>query len=54
MLWWYEGADRGCRHKIFGDIFFFDCVSSAGRAHGDFPAHDPEQAFLSGIEHAGS
>src|SRR5262249_4143379 len=52
ILSWYEGADRRCRHEIFRDIFllaFFVCV---GRANEDFPAHDAEQAFLPGVEHA--
>jgi len=52
ILSWYEGADNRCRHEIFGDIFllaFFVCV---GRANEDFPAHDAEQAFLPGVEHA--
>src|SRR5262249_61834682 len=53
ILSWYEGADSRCRHEIFGDIFFLAFFICAGRADEDFPAHDAEQAFLPGIEHAG-
>src|SRR5262245_55511631 len=52
ILSWYEGADSRSRHEIFGDIFLLAVFISAGRADEDFPAHDAEQAFLPGVEHA--
>jgi hypothetical protein len=48
---WYELSDGRCRYKIFGDIFG---LAFGVGARENFPAHDAEQAFLSGIEHAGS
>src|SRR5262249_56201491 len=51
ILSWYEGADRRCRDKIFGDIFFLAFGIFAVRRHEDFSAHDAEQAFVPGIEH---
>ena len=54
ILSWYEGADRGCRHEIFGDIFLLAFGSSAARGLVDFQTYDAEQAFLPGLEHARS
>jgi hypothetical protein len=54
ILSWYEGADRRCRHEIFGDIFLLTFRIFTVRRDVDFPAHDAEQAFISGIEHARS
>jgi hypothetical protein len=52
ILRWYEVADSGRRHKIFGNILCLAFCICAVRANGEFPAHDTEQAFVSGIEHA--
>src|SRR5262249_16037458 len=52
ILCWYEGADRGCRHEIFRDIFLLAFGSPAARGLVDFQAYDAEQAFLPGVEHA--
>src|SRR5262245_49993481 len=52
ILSWYEGADRGCRHEIFRDIFLLAFGSSAAQGLVDFQAYDAEQAFLPGVEHA--
>src|SRR5262245_13230434 len=52
ILSWYEGADRRCRHEIFGDVSFLTFGIFAVRRHVDFPAHDAEQAFLPDVEHA--
>jgi hypothetical protein len=46
----YEGPDDRRRDKIFGDIFLLAFGSSTVRSHGDFPAYDAEQAFLSGVK----
>src|SRR5262245_4976580 len=54
VLTWYESANGRCRDEIFGDIFLFAFATCRVRSHGDFPTHNAEQAFLSGIEHAGS
>ena len=51
---WYEGANFRCRYKIFGDIFFLAFGISTVWPLEDFPAHDAEQTFDPGIEHARS
>jgi hypothetical protein len=51
ILGWYELGNGRRRHEIFGDIFG---LAFGGGARLNFPAHDAEQAFLSGIEHTGS
>src|SRR5215471_4123689 len=48
ILSWYEGADRGCRHEIFRDVFLLAFRSSAARGLVDFQTYDAEQAFLPG------
>ena len=53
LVGWYKGANDRRRHEIFGDIFLLTS-GIAVRADLDLPAHDPEQAFASGVEHAGS
>src|SRR5262245_7998912 len=47
----YEGADGRCRHEIFRDILLLAAICAVW-AHRDFSAHNPEQAFASGIEYA--
>src|SRR6266446_1989163 len=49
----YEGTDGRCRHEILRDIFLLAPRICAVRVHRDFPAHDAEKTFASGIEHAG-
>src|SRR5262249_9791830 len=53
ILSWYESADRRCRREIFGAVFLVAFGIWSVRSHSDFPAHDAEQAFLSGVEYAG-